>query len=183
MNPLLVIGLLFGVAVGVTVYKTIKTAGALNYYITRFGIYQFASDGNLVFRVRIKFTNPSETPIHFNLIDIGAYLNSQYQEVNGKIEVLRRGNLIASLMDNQEFVIQGNGFTEKDFFINARWSDVGQYFLTNINNIIQVITGNLNVRELLSAIVGQPVLIYGNVKAEGVNIPIAQVIQLSNDVN
>lgn len=183
MNPLLVIGLLFGVAVGVTVFKTIKSAGALNYYISRFGVYQFASDGNLVFRVRIKFTNPTDTPIHFNLLDIGAYLNSQYQEVNGKIEVLSRGNLIASVVDNQEFVIQANGATEKEFYINARWTDIGQYFLTNISHIIQIISGNLNVRELLAAIVGQPVLIYGNVKAEGVNIPIAQVIQLSNDVN
>lgn len=183
MNPLLLVGLIFGVAVGVTVYKTIKTAGSLNYYITRFGIYQIANNGNLVFRLRLKLTNPNSTELHINMIDLGAYLNAQYQTVNGKVEVVNRGNLIATVTDNQGFVIQGNGVTEKELYINASWSDIGRYLLSNVNNIIQVITGNINVSELLSAMVGESVLIYGSVKAEGVNIPIAQVVSISNDVN
>lgn len=181
MNPLLVIGLLFGVAVGVTVYKTVKAAKTLSFNVLRFGLYQFNNDGRLVFRARVKITNPQDTPIHINLIDVYAYLNSRTAQVNGETQIIDSGNLIASVSDANGFTIEANGFTEKDLYINAKWSDVGKYFLNNWQDYFNIFTGAVTLRDFVNQFIGQPVLLVGNIKAEGYNIQLAEIVQLSND--
>ena len=184
MNPLPLILLLVGGAVVWSITRTAKAVINLNYNVLRFGIYRFATDGNLVLRLRMRFTNPQNTPLHINLFDIAAYLNSSTSyDSNGNLVVNNRGTMIASLTDTQGFVIQANNYTDKDFFINVRWADVGRYFLTNIVSIISTITNAQSINDVISVIVGRDILISGVVKAENITIPVNSIVQLTDDRN
>lgn len=184
MNPLPLILLFVGGAVLWSITRTAKAVINLNYNVLRFGIYRFATDGNLVLRLRMRFTNPQNTPLHINLFDIAAYLNSSTSyDANGNLVVNNRGTMIASLTDTQGFVIQANNYTDKDFFINVRWADVGRYFLTNIVSIISTITNAESINDVISVIVGRDILISGVVKAENITIPVNSIVQLTDDRN
>lgn len=184
MNPLPLILLLLGGAVVWSITRTAKAVINLNYNVLRFGIYRFATDGNLVLRLRMRFTNPQNTPLHVNMLDIGAYLNSSTShDSNGNLVVDNRGTMIASLTDTQGFVIQANNYTDQDFFINVRWADVGRYFLTNIVSIISTITNANSINDVISVIVGRDILISGVVKAENITIPINSIVPLTDDRN
>jgi hypothetical protein len=91
--------------------------------------------------------------------------------------------MIASLTDTQGFVIQANNYTDKDFFINVRWADVGRYFLTNIVSIISTITNAQSINDVISVIVGRDILISGVVKAENITIPVNSIVPLTDDRN
>lgn len=184
MNPVVPILLLIGGALAWSVLRTAKAVVNLNYNVTRFGIYRFASDGNLIFRLRIRFTNPQNTPLTVNMIDIGAYLDSvtSYDSA-GKVVVSSRGSLIASLNDYTGFVIPALSFLDKDFLINVRWADIGRYILKNAVSIITSITNADSINNIISLIVGKPILIAGFVKAENVTINIANVVSLTDDRN
>lgn len=184
MNPLPLILLLVGGAVVWSITRTAKAVINLNYNVLRFGIYRFATDGNLVLRLRMRFTNPQNTPLHVNMLDVGAYLNSTTsRDNNGSLVVDSRGTMIASLTDTEGFIIQANNYTDKDFFINVRWADVGRYFLTNIVSIISTIVNADSINDVISVIVGRDILISGVVKAENITIPINSIVPLTDDRN
>ena len=184
MNPAVPILLLVGGAIAWSVFRTAKAAVNLNYTILRFGIYRFATDGNLMLRLRVRFTNAQNTPLTINLFDIAAYLNSTYTyDSTGKINVQNRGDLLATLNDSTGFVINANTFTDKDFYITVRWADVGRYFLNNAVSIITTIINADSIRDVIRAVIGRNVLIYGLVKAENISIPVVNVVQLTDDTN
>lgn len=184
MNPIIPILLVFGGVLAWSMFKTAKAVVNLNYTVTRFGIYRFATDGNLVFRLRVRFTNAQNTTITVNLVDIAAYLNSTFAyDVNNQLQVQNRGDLLATYQDATPFVIQPNNFTDRDFLINVRWADVGRYLLSNIVTIIQNILNANNINDYVSAIIGRNVLIYGLIKAENVSVKIANVVAITDDRN
>ena len=184
MNPIIPILLVFGGVLAWSMFKTAKAVVNLNYTITRFGIYRFATDGNLVFRLRVRFTNAQNTTLTVNMMDIAAYLNSTtYYDANGQLRVSNKGNLLAAYQDATPFVIQPNSFTDKDFLIPVRWADIGRYFLLNIVSIVTDILNANNISEYVSAIVGRNVLITGLIKAENVSIAVNNIVTITDDRN
>lgn len=182
MNPLLLIGLFVGGAVLISVLKTAKTAGNLNYNITRFGIYHFASDGAMTLRVRIQFGNLTNSPLTINMINLAAYFNPTYTTNNdGSVNITSRGNLLATLTDTSGFVIPANSVQERDFFISVRWTDIAKTLISNITNIVNIITNSNGITEVMQQIVGYPVLLTGSIKAENMIFNINQIVSLSDD--
>ena len=170
--------------VGVIVYSVkniINTAKNLSYKITRLGIYQLASGGNLVFRVRIKFTNAENTPLTVQSINLAAYLNSiTTTSQNGDVIVQSEGDYLATLKDDNGFVIAANADTTKDFYISVSWADLGKLLLFNVVDIINFINNN-NFNQMLQALISKPILIKGNVKAEGFKFPITTLLTVTDD--
>lgn len=184
MNPVVPILLLFGGAIAWSILRTAKAVVNLNYNVLRFGIYKFATDGNLVLRIRMRFTNTQNTPLTINMMDIAAYLGSSTTtDGNGNTVVNNRGTMIASYSDFTGFVIPANYFIDKDFYINVRWADVGRYLLSNAYSIITTVLNAENLNSIIGTLVGTPVLIAGVVKAENITINIAKVVSLSDDRN
>ena len=182
MNPFGFILLLVGGAVIWSLTKTAKAAVNLNYNVLRFGIYKFASDGNLILRLRMRFTNAQNTPLHINMIDLAAYVKSQTStDAKGNLKVISRGTMLASYTNVQGFIIAPNNYTDQDFLINVRWADVGRYLLTNVYSIITTILNANQVSEYIAAIVGTNILVSGIVKAEGISFPVNELIQLTDD--
>ena len=56
-----------------------------------------------------------------------------------------------------------------------------KYFLNNWQDYLNIFTGAVTLRDFVNQFIGQPVLLLGNVKAEGYNIQLAEIVQLSND--
>lgn len=170
--------------VGVVVYSIkniINTAKNLSYKITRFGIYQLVNGGNLVFRVRIKFTNAENTPLTVQSINLAAYLNSITTTTqNGDVVVQSEGDYLATLKDDNGFVIAANADTTKDFYISVSWADLGKLLLFNVVDIINFINNN-NFNQMLQALISKPILIKGNVKAEGFKFPITTLLNVTDD--
>lgn len=184
MNPLLLIGLLVGGAVLISVFKTAKAATNLTYTVTRFGIYNFATDGAMVLRCRIQFGNLTNQPLTVNMVNLYAYFKPVYTTNNdGTYNIISRGNLLATLTDVTGFVIPANSIQERDFFINVRWTDVAKTLISNISNIVSIISNANGITEVMRDIVGYPILLTGNIKAENVVFNINQVISLSDDRN
>lgn len=170
--------------VGVVVYSIkniINTAKNLSYKITRFGIYQLVNGGNLVFRVRIKFTNAENTPLTVQSINLAAYLNSiTTTSQNGDVIVRSEGDYLATLKDDTGFVIAANADTTKDFYISVSWADLGKLLLFNVVDIINFINNN-NFNQMVQALMSKPILIKGNVKAEGFKFPITTLLNVTDD--
>lgn len=182
MNPLLVVGLLIGGAVAISLFKTAKAAVNLNYNVVRFGIYKFASDGAMVLRCRIQFGNLTSQPLTVNMIDLAAYYKPTYStNPDGTPNIVSRGNLLATLVDTQGFVIPANGVEQRDFFINVRWADIGKSLLSNITNIISIISNANGIADVMTQIIGAPVLISGGIKAENMVFNVSQIVSLSDD--
>ena len=182
MNPLLLVGLLVGGAVLISVLKTAKAAVNLTYNITRVGIYHFATDGAMVLRVRIRFGNLTNQPLTMNMINLAAYFNPTYTRNNdGTYNITSRGNLLATLTDTSGFQIPANSVQERDFFINVRWTDIAKTLISNISNIVSIITNSNGITDVMRQIVGYPVLLTGNIKAENVVFNVNQIVTLSDD--
>lgn len=182
MNPLLLVGLLVGGAVLISVLKTAKAATNLTYVVTRFGIYHFATDGAMVLRCRIQFGNLTNQPLTINMVNLYAYFNPVYTtNPDGTYNITSRGNLLATLTDSAGFVIPANAIQERDFFINVRWTDIAKTLISNISNIVSIISNANGISEVMRQIVGYPILLTGNIKAENVVIDVNQIISLSDD--
>lgn len=181
MNPLVPVLLLIGGAVIWSLTKTAKAAVKLNYDIIKFGIYKFASDGNMVLRVRVRFGNLTNTPLHINMINLSAYYNPTYTTQNGKVNITSRGSLLATLNNTNRFVIAANSIEEKDFFINIRWADVAMLFVSNIADIWSIINNTSGIANIIQKIVGKPVLIRGAIKAENIVFNVEQIVTLTDE--
>lgn len=182
MNPLVLILLLVGGAVGISLIKTAKAAVNLTYNITRFGIYKFASDGAMTLRVRIQFGNLRNTPLTVNMVDIAAYFKPTYTiNPDGTTNVISRGNLLATLADTSGFVIPANSIEERDFFINIRWTDIAKTLISNISNIVTIISNANGITEVMRQLVGAPILLTGNIKAENMVFNVNQIVSLTDD--
>lgn len=181
MNPLIPVLLLIGGAVIWSLSKTAKAAVKLNYDIVKFGIYKFASDGNMILRVRVRFGNLTNTRIHINMINLAAYYNPTYSESNGKLNVTSRGSLLASINTTNTFIIAANSIEEKDFFINIRWADVAMLFVNNITDIWSIINNTSGIANIIQKIVGKPVLINGQIKAENIIFKVEQIVTLTDE--
>ena len=182
MNPIPLILLVVGGALAWSVFKTAKAAINLNYNITRFGIYKFATDGAMVLRVRVQFGNLMNQPIRINMVDLAAYFNPSYQTNNdGSVKILSRGNLLATLADASGFVIPANSIDTHDFYINVRWTDIAKTLITNISNIVSIISNANGITDVMRQIVGMPVLLTGAIKAENVVFNVQQIVSLTDD--
>lgn len=182
MSPIIPIALFAAGAIALSLAKTVRAAKGLGLNISKFGIYNLYKSGNLVFRVKTKIQNPDKTPLHVQSIFFGAYINSQVQNQNGKLTVISQGDLIASLTDATSFTINPNAVTEKEFFIEAKWSQIAQLLGLNITSLISIFTGGAaqQLQEIRNKLTNLKVLISGTVTAENYTIPINQLIQISN---
>ena len=178
--------LLLGIAasaVALSFTRVAKAAINLQYRVTRFGIWKFNQNGKLVLRVRIRFTNITNTALHLNKVDLSAYINSVYTtNQDGSVKVQNQGDFLASLSVDELFVIEPNTSTEQDFFIEIKWEDLGKLLLFNVVDIINFIRNN-NFRQMANALMQKPILIDGDVKAENMKFHITQVVQVSDDSN
>lgn len=178
MNPLLVFGLVAAGVLAFTLLKSANTATSLYYNVLKFGIYNFVQGSKIVFRLVLRITNPTNTPLHVNLVNITAYLNGSYvSDNNGNVVVQSRGTQIGSVADNQPWVIAANNFTEKAFYIECSWVNIGKILL---GELINSLTNN-SLNNLISELVGKPVLIDGVIAAEGITVPVSTIVQISND--
>jgi hypothetical protein len=158
-----------------SIHGTIQAAKNLSCRFLKFQIYKFSSSG-ITFRIRIRFINYENTALHINNINLSAYLNSVTNtDTNGNVVIGTKGDFLASLKDSNLFVIEANAETDKDFYVDVKWEDVGKLLLFNIVDIITYISNN-NFQQILSALVGQPVLITGTVTAENIKFPVTEVI-------
>ena len=182
MNPVLLIGMLVGGAVLYSLFKTAKAAVNLTYDVTRFSIYHFATDGAMTLRVRIRFGNLTNQPLTLNLVNLAAYYNPTYTvNGDGSYNIQSRGSLLTTFTDTTGFVIPANNVIEHDFFINVRWTDIAKTLITNISNIISIITNADGITNVMRQIVGMPILITGNFKAENVVFNVNQIVALTDD--
>lgn len=181
MNPAIGIGIVFGAILAFSIYKTARAVVDLNYTITRFGIYSISKDG-VTLRLQIRFTNPRDTYLTVNLVDLAAYLNSNTTtDNNGKLQVVSRGDLLSQYVDASGFVINPNNFTTKNFKFVVRWADLGRLLFNNASAVINAFTNSSSLSQVISAIIGRNVLIYGLVKAENVVVDIASVTNIIDE--
>ena len=116
------IGKFFAVAAitGAAIYavylvRKAKAAESLRYQLTRIQLYQFASGGNLVFRVWMRFTNLENTPLVVNQMYLDIFLN-----FGGSL------HRIATLdTNNTPITIPGNSSVDIPFDINVPWANLG----------------------------------------------------------
>lgn len=181
MNPAIGIGIVAGAVLVYSIYKTARAVVDLNYTITRFGIYSISKDG-ITMRLQVRFTNPRDTYLTVNLVDLAAYLNSTTTTDNdGKLVVVNRGDLLSQYADASGFIINPNNFTTKNFKFVVRWADLGRLLFNNASAIIDAFTNSSSLSQVISAIIGRNVLIYGLVKAENVVINIASVTNIIDE--
>lgn len=179
MNPILLVGLIAGGILLLNLKNTVTTALKLDYQILSFGIYQFIKNGKIVFRVRIRFTNTQNTPIHIQLINISAYWNATFStDASGKVtDIQSRGTVLGTVADSNAFTINANTFTTKEFFIENTWLNLLKIFGTSLLSTLTSST------RFFDALAGKPLLIYGQIKAEGFSIPVQTSINLTNESN
>lgn len=175
MNPAVVIGLIAIGAIAWTMLKSANTVTSLYYNVVKFGIYNFVKGNKLVFRLVVRFTNPTNTPLHINLVNLTAYLNSQFTTDNaGNVTIISRGTQIANIADNQPWIIAANNFTERQFLIECGWLNIARVLLGEISD-------NGGFDGLIDVLLGKPVLVDGVISGEGVKVPITTVIAITND--
>ena len=183
MKPIVPILLFVGGAIALTVAKTIKAAKELAFKMSQFSIYNLYKNGNLVFRAVCKINNPNNTPLHVQNIDFGAYINAKVQNNGGKITIVDQGKLLCSLTDAVPFTIAAGQVTQKEFYIEAKWSTIGDYFGINVSSLINIFTGGLQakIQEVRDKLTKLNILISGTVHAEDFTLPINQLIQITNN--
>lgn len=178
MNPILIFGLIVGGVLAYSLFKSANTATSLYYNVLKFGIYNFVQGNNLVFRLVLRITNPTNTPLHVNLVNITAYLNSSFSyDNNNNVVIQSRGTQIGSVADNQPWEIAANNFTEKTFYIECSWVNLGKILL---GELINSLTNN-SFSNLVNELIGKPVLIDGVIVAEGLSVPVTTIVQITND--
>lgn len=168
MSPFLAIGL---IAAGILVFsvgKTVKAGINLNCNIKKFGVYKLIDGANLVLRLVVKITNPTKTPLHFQSLDISAYVGSVTATENGSLVVKEKGTLLANTQLNKAFEIPANNYTEATLYVNCPWLNIAKYLGASIVNII---SNNQGLMDLLRQIYNEPFLLSGYIRAENVNIP------------
>ena len=182
MSPILPIALIIAGAAVWSLAKTVKTAVNLDFKVLKFRIYNLVKNGNIVFRISVRITNAQNTPLHVTLIDFGGYLDPKTTTQNGKTVITSKGTLIATLTENTPFTIAANGYTDKDFYLTASWSKIGQVIGTSIlsNLLSNLLNINNNQQQtLLQQILNRQVLIDGKIKAEGFVVPYKQIVNIT----
>lgn len=182
MSPIVPIALIVGGAVAWSLLKTVKSAVNLDFKILKFRIYNLVKNGNIVFWIQVRITNAQSTPLHVSLIDFGGYLDPKTTTQNGKTVITSKGTLIATVTDNKPFTIAANNYTDKDFYLTASWSRIGQVIGTTIlqNLLSNLLNINNNQQQtLLQQILNRKVLIDGKIKAEGFVIPYQQIVNIT----
>lgn len=183
MKPIVPILLFVGGAIALTVAKTIKAAKELAFKMSKFSIYNLYKNGNLVFRAVIKINNPNNTPLHVQNIDFGAYINAKVQDNGGKISVIDQGKLLCSLTDTVPFTVAAGAQTQKELFIEAKWTTIADFFGINFSSLVSIFTGGLQakIQEVRDKLLKLNILISGTVSAEDFTLPINQLIQITNN--
>lgn len=118
-----------GAAYVVYLIRSAKAAQSLRYQLTRVQLYQFASGGNLVFRVWMNFTNLEPTPLTINQMYLDVFLN-----FDGSLH--RIGTLNTN---NAPITIPGNSTVEQSFDIAVPWANLGVATLKILSGFL---TGN-----------------------------------------
>lgn len=118
-----------GTAYVVYLIRSAKAAQSLRYQLTRVQLYQFASGGNLVFRVWMNFTNLEPTPLTINQMYLDVFLN-----FDGSLH--RIGTLNTN---NAPITIPGNSTVEQSFDIAVPWANLGVATLKILSGFL---TGN-----------------------------------------
>lgn len=182
MSPLIPIALFATFAIALSLAKTVRAAKGLGLNVSKFAIYNLYKSGNLVFRVKCKIQNPDNTPLHVQSIFFGAYINSTVQNQGGKLTVINQGDQIASLTDATAFTINPNAVTEKEFYIEAKWSQIANLLGLNLSSLISIFTGGAaqQLQDIRAKLLSLKVLLSGTVTAENFTLPINQLIQISN---
>lgn len=126
---LLVAAIAGGAAYAVYLIKGAKAAQHLRYQLTRIQLYQFASGGNLVFRVWMNFTNLEPTPLTITQMYLDVFLN-----FDGTLH--RIGTLNTN---NAPVVIPANSTIEQAFDISVPWANLGMATLKVLSGFL---TGN-----------------------------------------
>lgn len=183
MSPIIPIALFVGGAIALSLAKTVKAAKNLGFSMSKFGIYNLYKNGNLVFRVKCKIQNPDKTPLHVQSIFFGAYVNSTVQNQNGTLKVVNQGDQLASLTDATAFTINPNAVTEKEFYIEAKWSEIAKMLGLNWSTLLSIFIGGAaqQLQEIRNKLLNLKVLISGTVTAENFTFPINQLIQITNN--
>jgi len=104
-----------GTAYVVYLIRSAKAAQSLRYQLTRVQLYQFASGGNLVFRVWMNFTNLEPTPLTINQMYLDVFLN-----FGGSLH--RIGTLNTN---NAPITIPANSTVAQSFDITVPWANLG----------------------------------------------------------
>lgn len=173
MNPLITGALLLAVgALAYTFLGTAKAAVNLQYSIRKFRIYRIELT-KILFELVVRFSNPSNSPIVVQMIDLSVYVDAQYTTItkDGKISynVTNNGLRLCTMTDTKGFKINANNTTDKSFYPEITLFDV---LTASVSKVIE---------KIKTGAVDKPknVLISGYIKAEGVKIQITQVVPLS----
>lgn len=163
-------GVILGIAIiGAVLWSYGKTAVAglsLDYQLSKFQLYKFASDG-IKFRFQFKFVNSKPTPLHIQMINVKCYIDSVYTaRPDGSLNITNTGKLIGTCQDATAVTIPANNITENYFYATISYFNL----LTSVGTkVLEYIQNNDPLKP-------KNVLITGFIKAEGINIPITQVI-------
>lgn len=112
---LLVAAIAGGAAYAVYLIRGAKAAQHLRYQLTRIQLYQFASGGNMVFRVWMNFTNLEPAPLTITQMYLDVFLN--FDGSQHRIGTLNT--------NNAPIVIPGNSTVEQSFDISVPWANLG----------------------------------------------------------
>lgn len=179
MSPFGIVAIIGGGLLLLSAAKTLKTAQSLNYQVLRFGIYNFVKNGKIVFRLRMRFFNPSDNALNVQYIQLAAYWGASYEKNGNNItNVISRGTELTSVVDTKGFKIDPNSFVDVDFFLETKWLNLLSIIGSSALNIL--INGNdFNLNDF----VGKPILIQGTIKAEGVKVDVLTDYTLVDDTN
>lgn len=173
MNPFVAGALLLTVgALAYTFLGTAKAAVNLQYSIRKFRFYQIKLT-KMIFELVVRFSNPSNSPIAVQMIDLSVYVDAQYTTItkDGKTSynVTNPGLRLCTMTDTKGFSIAANNTTDKSFYPEITILDILNATLSKV------------IEKIKNGSVDRPknVLISGYVKAEGVKINITQVVPFS----
>lgn len=173
-KPFWILAAIAGGALAYSLLKTVKAGLSLDYKLRKFQLYQFVNGNNMIFRLTLRIVNLSDTPIHVNMIDIDAYLDPTYTEENGKLIVSKSGSQLGSVVDAEGFEIPANAYIDKEIFIECRWINLLAILTSTVLDIIN------NEESAIQYFLNKKILISGIVKAEGYQIPVQNIIAVTN---
>ena len=99
----------------VYVIRKAKAAESLRYQLTRIQLYHFASGGNIVFRVWMRFTNLENTPLVVSQMYLDFFLN-----FSGSLHRIATLNT-----NNVPIEIPANSSVDLPFDISVPWANLG----------------------------------------------------------
>ena len=148
-----------GAAYAIYLIRKGRAVQSLRYQLTKIQLYQFASDGNLVFRVWMDFTNLENTPLHVDQLYLDVFLN--FSGTYHRIATLNAGNI----------EIPANSTVSRSFDVRVPWANLGVATALVLKGLL---TGN-------GANWPTEAKIDGQIKALGVTIPVQTTIPFSVD--